>query len=84
MTAVRLPMIATSLRPAGDGDSDDGILRRERRRDIDSAVGGALSLLARRYLAHTSRGLPVRRFRRVARLSLGMIVVAPVAAFNSP
>lgn len=35
MTAVRLPTIVTLLRLAGDGDSDDGALRRERRWNID-------------------------------------------------
>jgi hypothetical protein len=77
-------MITTLLRPAADGDSDDGVLRRERRRDIDSAVGGALSLLARCCLALTSQVYPLVGLAEPLAGVSGWIVAGPIAAFNSP
>jgi hypothetical protein len=84
MTALRLPTIVTLLRLAGDGDSDDGALRRERRRDIDPPVSSTLLLFAWYCLARTSRGPPVRSSRRGACRSVGMIVTSAVIVFQSP
>jgi hypothetical protein len=84
MTTARLPMITTLLHPAGDHDSDDGVLRRERVGTSDSALGRMLSLLVPCCPAHAYRGPPVHRPRRAARRSVGMIVTSAIIVFQSP